>query len=190
VVPTAAAPCLSLPSLASDAANLPWNMRSSALGLAGRGCGQATGARTGAGLFSPTAGGRVCVQRPPSLSHGRELVGDTTIGRRSPRVPLHQPTKKAWVVSIAESASFFMLQVYVSGVLEVSKQCCKLFHFDAAKVDHDVVDVVFECCGCYFLMLRNSSSCCVCNMTCCCDDFFCHGILRVLQCFDMTATVF
>jgi hypothetical protein len=132
-----------------------------------RGARPWTGHRGGQerGSSPPTAGGRVRAQRPPSLSHSRELVGDAAVDRRSPRVPLHKPTKKAWVVSIAESASFFMLQVYVSGVLEISKQCCKLFHFDAAKVDHDVVDVVFECCGCYFLMSRNSSSCCVCNMT-------------------------
>jgi hypothetical protein len=40
-----------------------------------------------------------------------------------------------------------------------------------AKVAIDVTDVIFECCGGCFRMLRNSSSCCT-QHDLCCDDFF------------------
>jgi hypothetical protein len=29
------------------------------------------------------------------------------------------------------------------------EEMSKVFHFDVAKVDLDVADVIFECCGCY-----------------------------------------
>jgi hypothetical protein len=66
-----------------------------------------------------------------------------------------------------------MLQEYVLGVPEVlgnvasvSCRCCKSGTrcCNVAKVDLDVANVVFECCGCYFLMFWNSSPCC-CSTT-------------------------
>jgi hypothetical protein len=72
-------------------------------------CSKAYGARPWTG-HQDTDGSRALLprsQRAGVLSRGWELEGDAA-GRRSPRVHLRRPTKKARVASIAESWQVFL----------------------------------------------------------------------------------